>query len=200
MRRLWNVLVLTLALNFLLLAGGVGWLYKSGRLDRARAMTIKDVIFPKDAPPPTEAADPKAAATTQPFLRLDALLEKHAGKRAGEQVEVIQQTFDVQSAVLDRRRQELDDLQAQVAREKEQLARDSTALDGDRRQLADRRQQTEQIIGDKGFEDSLKLYSAMPGKQVKSVFMSLPDDTVVRYLQAMPPRTATKIVKEFKSP
>ena len=47
---------------------------------------------------------------------------------AGEQVEVIQQTFDVQSAVLDRRRRELEDLQAQIAREKEQLARDSAGV------------------------------------------------------------------------
>jgi hypothetical protein len=29
--------------------------------------------------------------------------------------------------------------------------------------------------------------------------MAMPDDDVARYLQAMPPRTATKIIKEFKS-
>src|SRR4029453_16274788 len=98
-----GILVQALALNFVLIAAAVGWLYKTGRLDRARAMAVKEILFPRPEAPPEPAADlSAAAATTQPFLRLDALLEKHAGKRAGDQVEVIQQTFDVQSAVLDR--------------------------------------------------------------------------------------------------
>jgi len=32
------------------------------------------------------------------------------------------------------------------------------------------------------------------------VFFGLEDDTVMRYLQAMQPRTASKIIKEFKTP
>jgi hypothetical protein len=35
---------------------------------------------------------------------------------------------------------------------------------------------------------------------VKTIFMSLTDDTMIQYLRAMEPRTATKITKEFKSP
>jgi hypothetical protein len=30
--------------------------------------------------------------------------------------------------------------------------------------------------------------------------MTLPDDVVISYLQAMPPRLASRICKEFKSP
>jgi hypothetical protein len=30
--------------------------------------------------------------------------------------------------------------------------------------------------------------------------MDMPDEAAARFLQAMPPRTATKIVKEFKTP
>jgi hypothetical protein len=40
----------------------------------------------------------------------------------------------------------------------------------------------------------------MPARQVKTIFMSLTDDTMIQYLRAMEPRTATKITKEFKSP
>ncbi len=37
MKKLFNLIVLTLALNFVALAGGVGFLVKSGRLDKAKA-------------------------------------------------------------------------------------------------------------------------------------------------------------------
>ncbi len=40
----------------------------------------------------------------------------------------------------------------------------------------------------------------MKPKQVKDVFAGLPEDVVVRYLRAMQPRQATKILSEFKTP
>ena len=39
----------------------------------------------------------------------------------------------------------------------------------------------------------------MPPKQVKQIFATLDDQTVVNFLQAMEPRTAAKIIKEFKT-
>jgi len=201
-KKLLNVLVLTLAMNFLLAAGGVGWLFQSGHLDKTKVAALHEVVFPTSQPtaPTTQPAPTTVGPTTRPLLRLDELLAKHAGRRAGEQVEVVQQTVDTQSAVLDRRAREVEYLQTRVAAEQKRLAESSTALTADRRQLDDQKQQAAQAAGDKGFDDSLKLYSAMPPKQVKAVFMGLPEDAVVRFLQAMPPRTATKIVKEFKTP
>jgi hypothetical protein len=40
----------------------------------------------------------------------------------------------------------------------------------------------------------------MPGKQVKTIFMTLDDETIQQYLQTMQPRSAGRIIKEFKSP
>jgi hypothetical protein len=199
MKKLWNVLAQTLALNFLILAGLVGWLFKSGRVDKEKVAAIREIVFPKP-PPPAPATQPsKAEAEPPPLLRLDALLAKHAGKRAGEQVEVIQQTFDAQSAMLDRRRRELEDLQGQVAAEQKKLADASAALEADRKQLADRQQQTEQLAADKGFAKSMELYGQNP-QLAKAAFMDLPDETAVRYLEAMPPSTAKRITGQFKTP
>ena len=58
MKKLLNVIVCTLALNFLALAGLVGWLWQSGKLDRKTAFAIKDLLFPQPSATP--------AATTQP--------------------------------------------------------------------------------------------------------------------------------------
>ena len=52
---------------------------------------------------------------------------------------------------------------------------------------------------DKGFQDSLALYNSMQPKQVKEVFATLDDPTVMKYLRAMDPSRAAKIIKEFKS-
>jgi hypothetical protein len=127
-------------------------------------------------------------------------LAKSAGRSATEQVRFIQQTFDAQMVQLERRERELGDLQRQVDLAKEQLTRDRAEIDGQRAQLAARQDEQTRLAADKGFQDSLNLYNTMPARQVKQVFTSLDDATVMNYLQAMQPRAAARIVKEFKTP
>ncbi|HVT89475.1 MAG TPA: hypothetical protein VHD56_11525, partial [Tepidisphaeraceae bacterium] len=64
MKKLLTVVILTLALNFLAVAGGVGWLYQSGKLDRTKVAAIKDILFPKPVDQPT--TQPAEAPTTAP--------------------------------------------------------------------------------------------------------------------------------------
>jgi Mg/Co/Ni transporter MgtE len=103
-------------------------------------------------------------------------------------------------AQLDRRQRELTDLQRQVELAKEQIARDRGALEEQRKAVDNREQQATKLETDKGFQDCLALYRSMPGKQVKTIFLSLDQQTVAQYLQAMEARTAGRIIKEFKSP
>lgn len=198
MKKLLSVIILTLAINFLALAGGVGWLVQSGRLDREKVHTIKEIVFPAPATQPT--TQPVEEPTTQPTLRLEELLAKSTGRTATEQVEFITNAFEAQMAVLDRRNQELIDLQRQVDLAKQQITKDRTELDGRKKTLDNREQEGLRLAGDKGFQDSLTLYTSMPAAQVKRVFSGLDDQTIMNYLQAMQPRTASKIIKEFKSP
>jgi hypothetical protein len=196
-KNLYHVLLLTLAINFLALAGGVGWLYKDGRLGQEQVAQIKQILYPPAVPPP---ADAEPDPTTRPAIDLEALLAKASGRTAAEQVEFLQQSFDAQTAQLDRRYRELLDLQRQIELAKQHLAADRANLAAGEQKLRDEQQLQEKLASDKGFQDSLSLYQTMPAKQVKQVFMSLDDETVVRYLQAMAPRTASKIVKEFRTP
>lgn len=198
MKKLVNVIILTLALNFLAIAGAVGWLAQTGRLDRTKVAAIKEVLFPKPEPP-APATQPVEPAT-QPTLKLEELLARHTGRSAAEQVEFIQNAFDTQTAQLDRRRRELSALQDAVDKAAAKLARDRAQLEADRAALAAREQQATRLASDKGFQDSLERYTSMPTKQVKAIFMTLEDETVMDYLQSMPPRTAARIAKEFKSP
>jgi hypothetical protein len=200
MKKLLNVLMITLALNFIALVAGVGYLFKTGALSREKVASIKTILHPAT----TQAADDdkkdQPQASTQPTMKLDALLARVSGRPAGEQVDFIQRTFDAQMVQLDRRLQEVQ------ARE-DALAKAQKALDDDRAKIAvqqkkqDERDsaQTRQAQ-DKGFADSLALYDSMSARQVKDVFTGLDDATVTRYLRAMEPARAAKILKEFKGP
>jgi flagellar motility protein MotE (MotC chaperone) len=198
-KRVWNVLVLTLAVNFVAAAGGVAYLYKDGRLDAKRVEAIRLILYPPPAPP-APTTQPTAGKSAEPVLQLGELLEQKSGLTTTEQLEFIQQTFDARMAEMDRRQRELADLQRQVDMANRTLAHDRTALDAEKKKLTDREQLTATLAADKGFQDSLKLYQAMPAKQVKQIFLSMDDEAVSRYLQAMEPRGATKIVREFKTP
>ena len=202
MKKLWNILVLALAVNFVALLAGVGYLYQSKRLDRDRVRTIREMLFP----PPAAAADaattqPSATgATTQPVLKLEELLAAHTGRPAAEQAQFLQRTFDSRMAELDRRQRDVEALHDLVRNAEAKLAEDRGQFEAKLAALEAREQEAARLAADKGFQDSLKLYGTMKPKQVKEVFATLPDDVVVRSLRAMESRDASKVIKEFKSP
>jgi len=201
MRRLLNALAITLALNFVAVAGFVAWLHREGRLTRENVQAIRNILFPPPPPPQVSlTTQPAEPAATRPVLRLEELLARYAGRPPTEQLEHIRRSFDAHMAQLERAHRELLDLRRQVLKEKEKLAEDRKALEEDRRKLAAREQEAQALASDKGFQDSLELYLSLNPRQVKTIFMGLDDATVVRYLQAMEPRAAAKITKEFKTP
>jgi flagellar motility protein MotE (MotC chaperone) len=199
-KKAWNVFVLTLALNFVAVAGGIAYLYGQGRLDRRRVEAIRLVLYPPPAPQPAATQPAGASNGNEPVLRLGELLEQKSGLSTGEQLSFLQQTFDARMAELDRRQRELGDLKRQVDMANSALASDRAALEAEKKQLVAREQLAARLANDKGFQDTLELYKTMPARQVKQVFMATDDETVKRYLQAMEPREAAKIVKEFKTP
>src|SRR2546421_7784566 len=102
MKKLWNVFVRTLAINFVAVAGGVAYLYQDGRLDRQRVDAIKKVLYPPPAAV-VAATQPAQPARAEPVLQLGELLAQKSGLSTAEQLEFIQQTFDARMAEMDRR-------------------------------------------------------------------------------------------------
>jgi flagellar motility protein MotE (MotC chaperone) len=197
-KRLLPVVAWTLALNFVAAVLGIVWLYRTGRLDDGRVKRIKEIVFAPASQPttqPSEARDP----ATQPSLKLEQLLEKVSNRPASEQVEFMQRTFDAQSALLDARLAELEKQRSTLKTAQGRLTKDREALAAQQKELQARQQEQARLASDKGFQETLELYSSMPARQVKTIFMSLDDATVVRYLRSMDARAAGKILKEFKS-
>jgi hypothetical protein len=196
-KKLFELLVLVLAVNFLVAAGVVGWIVKTQHVDHDKMEAIKDIVFPSTAPSAT--TQPVADATTQPAMRLDELVARESGRTAAEQVDIIQHNFDAQMAQLDRREREVKDLERQVDLAKQQMAKDRAALEAEQADLKKREDAASKLASDQGFQDALDRYIAMPPKEVKQIFLTLDDQTVMNFLQAMEPRTAARIIKEFKT-
>jgi len=198
-KRLLAVISGTLALNFLVAVGGILWLYQTGKLNDQRVKQIKEIVF---APATQATTQPSGERdpSTQPSIGLEQLLAKVSGRPASEQVEFMQRTFDAQSAMLDSRFAELEKQRATLKTAQGQFTKDRDALAAREKALEAREQEQARLASDKGFQETLELYGTMPPRQVKTIFMSLDDPTVVRYLKSMEPRAAGKIVKEFKTP
>jgi flagellar motility protein MotE (MotC chaperone) len=199
LKKLFLVLVLTLALNFLGLAGGIGYLFQTGQLNKSKISQIKGVIFAPPPAPPTPQPAANANKATDSRTVLANLMSGQSGRSALDQVEFLRRTFDAQMLELDQRQRQVSDLQRQVDLANQKLAADRAALDKREKDLAAREQESQRLQDDAGFQSSLSLYTAMPAKQVKSIFMTLGEQTVQQYIQAMDTRTAGKIIKEFKS-
>jgi hypothetical protein len=199
-KKLGLLVLLVLALNFLAVAGGVGYLIGTGKLDKDKGKDIAKILFPEPVPATQPSTQPSDTDPTDPLLSIDELLVKTTGMSAAEQNEFLRSTFESMSAQLDRQRREVIDLRRQVDFAQAQLAKDRVALEAREKTLVERDERQTAAATDKGFQESLAVYDAMKSKQVKDIFLSLEEDTVVRYLQAMDPRRVSSIIKEFKTP
>ncbi|MDB5325700.1 MAG: hypothetical protein JWM57_1269 [Phycisphaerales bacterium] len=204
-KKLFGVIVGVLALNFLAVSGGVGYLVATKKLDKDKVHAIREIIVgaPTTAPSTQPVADvptTQESAEDAPMLRLDALLAKAGRKPAAEQLDLVRTELDAQAATVERRMREVEDQRAQVAAAKEDLQKEQEKVAASQQQLERAQAEQTKLATDTGFQKTLELYGTLPVKQVKALFNSLDDDTVVRYLQAMDAARAGSVLKEFKTP
>lgn len=199
-KKLFNALMIVLAMNFLAAVGGIAYLFNTGALTKEKIADIRAVVFPPPADPIDESAATEDAPLATPKGSLDQLLAAHSTRPLSEQVDFMQQRFDAQMAMLSRRGRELADQQRQIELAQRQLVKDREQFAKDRSAFEAHQQQAVAVVEDAAFEAALELYTRMPAKQAKQVFAGLDDDTVIRYLRAMDARAASRIIKEFKAP
>lgn len=200
-KKLGLVLILTLAVNFMVAVGGVGYLWSQGKLGQEQLLAMKDVLFPPEvepAPATQPSADEEKPLT--PILKLEALLDEASPETVDDTLRHIRTAFDSRMVVLDRRRRELADLQRTIELARQQAVAEQSKIAAKEQALLAKQQTQASVAADEGFQESLGLYQTMQPKQVKAIFTTLEEDVVVRYLSAMEPRQAAKVIKEFKSP
>jgi hypothetical protein len=202
-----RVIGLLCVLHVLAACGFVGYLAATDRLNRDRIERTAAIFKPTIA---QETADAEAAAAVEADAlrqteRVMAITDKAQGVgSADERVanDRVQQELTLRR--LERTRADVEALQTNlrlaqdtVRKQQEELAERQAALEAKLEEIENR-------ANDDGFRKAVAMYESLPASQTKQMFLGLIEsqqiDQVVAYLEAMQPRKAAAVLKEFKKP
>ncbi len=201
-RSLW-IVISTLALaNLLALMGFVAWLGATDRLSRERiervraafALTLaqekRDAQVRQDDEARRIVAAAQQAQEGRPPISAEARIEKAREEDAATvlQVQRVQREAADLIGTLRKAREELD-------RDRSEFQRIVEEFDAQRKRIADDE-------GSAQFQKAVALLQGLKPEQAKTILKALIDrsstDQVVAYLNALPSRTAARIVAEFE--
>jgi hypothetical protein len=200
-RTLWNGISFLAVVNLLALLMVGTWLWRSGRLDRDRVLEIKgmlatpiaEVAAAEDEAAKAAEAEAEAARARPVIPAVDSIARNAQFTREGEQERLLRRRLaDEQQllvAQLDTRMQDLASLREQVG---------AGAQTGGAAAAAERqRREGEQ------FSKAVKQMESIPAAQAKRILRGMIDggqmQQAVAYLNAMQPRAASKVLREFKT-
>ncbi|WP_432799458.1 hypothetical protein [Poriferisphaera sp. WC338] len=205
-RLLGVAIIIALILNTLALAGLIGWLGFSGRLDRDRVdqvvslfeMTIEDQAAAEAA---QLAEAEEILKKTQEAARLEAASRgPHSfAQRLNEEGVA----SEVAVARLERLNREKADLHRLLQLDKQMIEQQRSALKKEREAFAEDIKQQAASSKDEDFQRTVQMLTKLKPKQSKEIFLRMLDagelDQAVDYLNAMPTRVSGKILSEFKT-
>ncbi|MCH2132353.1 MAG: hypothetical protein MK116_01260 [Phycisphaerales bacterium] len=195
MKHLW-FMVSSLALIIMIIAAvGIGWLSVTGELDADRVAALREAWFAPLASETEASADEQDAATgARPGSSERRLADRSTAAR---QVAVSRQTL--QQEVVMRQRQ-IDTALAELARAREDLAREREIFEAARRASEEA---TPPRDADAQFRRSVQLIESAQPLQAKIWLLTMVDEgrfeDAVATLDAMRERSATRILREFQS-
>ncbi len=200
LRKLWAVLLVTLAMNFLALLIAAAMVAQRAQLDAEKVKQVKEVLFPPESVEDSVIDDSATPPEPTPMEQLMVLLDAQSGKPAEDRVVDVSRALDERAVTLDRTRRELEDRGRQIDEAATRLAADRSRLEAEQSAWTSRTAAAEARASDEGFKQALSLLAQLPAKAVKDVFMGMPDAEVVPLVRSMEPRQAAKVLKEFKTP
>lgn len=195
-----TVCVLAIA-NLLGIVGFVGWLYGSDRLNRERIDRIRAILSP------TLAEDAVAAATEQKKAEEEVKKKEEEAKLAGSPETAAsllarqREAEEAKEATIVRLRQELTQLQAQLAKANELVAADRDAVTQQQKAVAAQREQLRKKKQTEQFKSALASLEAQKPAVARQILQALIDQgrttDVIDYIEAMGEETRAKLIGEF---
>lgn len=186
---------------------GAGWLYWSGRLDKARVERVYELFRPTiDAERQKIAEERKAEEEAQAKAAEAARLKSvsQGPVTLGDRLQTEQQADAIALERVERLQSDIRSLQQQIAMAKGLLTRQREELEAEKKQLALAATQTRNQVAEENFRQTVQMYEQLKPKQTKDMFRNLLSegqrDQVVEYLASMQLRKAAAVLKEFKTP
>jgi hypothetical protein len=203
MKSIWNTLSFLAVVNLFAMVIVTAWLWQSGRLTRERAQDIRSMLSTTATQAAGEADRLATEAEAARLLEEAEAAREHPPADSATQITQIsmvhQQMVDARRRLDDERRmltQHIDQATAEMESQSQALHRERTASSGDRATDAQKR-------GEEQFLRAVRQLEQVPAKQAKKILETLVTgknvDQAVAYLDAMNPRAAAKVLREFKA-
>ncbi len=199
MKKLIKALFVVGIINLLAVFAGAGWLFSSGRVDKARILRMTELFVE-----PVEVEQAKLKAEQAKIEKELAEQEKPLPALAlntEERNKVRVEMTQIDRQRLERMKREVKNLQATLRREHQLVEQDRLALEQEKEAFEQMRQRLAGLEGGKQFQKSLASIAGMKPKDAKTILSTLLNDEkteeVITYLSSMDDRVRTAIMTEF---
>jgi hypothetical protein len=175
MRTLWTILSVLAIANLMAIAGVVGWLLATGRLDKERVTRLREVL---SEPVQAERARLEAAAAQASQAEAEAAQaarEMAAPLSAAEQLQVRLDLSEVDHQRIERLRQETRDLTVTVSRNQERLAEERRGFEAERDAFDAMRAQLAQVEGSSQFRRAVATLQGLKPDEAVAILRALID-------------------------
>ena len=186
MKRVAQMIGLLSAIHVVVLAGFVGGLFASGRINREKLARIVDIV--------------RETENEEVVAEVSLKTDEQVRRASSDRIEAEKVAEEIDERRIDRL---VRDLEAKY----EMLEEVKQKIVADEKQLAVREAKFSQMMKDErerlqneGFLEAMQIYSNMPPESVKNLFMTMEDRPVMEYLVLMDDRARKKIIKKFQMP
>jgi len=192
----------TLAIaHFIALIGFAAWLHQGDRLDMARINEIRDIFSRTITAEQADKAKQARLVADEQAAAEEAALTANPPVPSANRMSLIGNLDDLNLVTVERLRKESEELQNTIARERTQIESERQALADERAEFLQLRADIKASEGSAQFKKALQRYEGLKPDSARAVFQTLIDkgetDQVVAYLNAMQPRTSSKIIGKF---
>lgn len=192
----------TLAIaHFIALLGFAVWLQQGDRLDMNRINQIREVFTMTITAEQAEIVRQERLAADEQAMADDAATEANPPVPTANRMSLIGDLDDLNLITVERLSKEGEDLRDILAGKLMKIETAQAALAEEQAEFLRLREEIKKNEGSVQFKKALQRYEGLKPATAKSVFQTLIDqgetDQVVSYLNAMQPRTSSKIIGIF---
>jgi hypothetical protein len=201
MRTLWTILSVMAVANALALAGFLGWLKATDRLDSARVAHVRLTFVKTIAQQKAEEEEAKAKAAAEQKAAEEKAKEGQTPVSASDVLRVKLEQGQADQERAEALKRETQVLRETLQRDRAQLETDRAALKKERDDFERARKLVADTEGNAQFKKVLATLEGLKPDKAKTTLQELIDqkqvDQVVAYLNAMQERSRTKVIDEF---
>jgi hypothetical protein len=173
MKTAWNILAIVAVANLLALAGFVGWLKASDRLDLDRARAVRSMLARTISAEKAEADAEKQKAEAQAKAAEAARRAAQPPLTAEQRVALRLEATELDRQRAERLRREVEDLQQALATERAALDRDRAEFNAQRLAFEQATADERTRLTDEQFQKTLGVLSALKAKEAVTLLRQM---------------------------